>query len=95
MEGFDFVSYIEILEHPLEVNSLIAELCDILFPRKLSQAHLDFFKSSLLEGLPDFEWTIEYEAYLQDPTDEKRQAVESKLSSLFTTMFSIPEFQLN
>ncbi len=95
LQGFDFVSFIKTLEYPLEVNSMISELCSILFPRKLSQAHKDFFKSQLLNGLPDFEWTVEYEAYLQDPTDDKRQAIEAKLSSLFLSMFSIPEFQLN
>ena len=93
--GFDFVSFIETLDFPLDINSLIAEVCEVLFPRKLSQEHIDLFKNSVLEGLPDFEWTVEYDAYLQDPTPDKRQAIESKLSNLFETMFSIPEFQLS
>lgn len=95
LQGFDFVSYIETLDDPIDINALIAEVCEVLFPRKLSEAHLDFFKSSVLDGLPDFEWSVEYNDYLQDPTDDKRQAIESKLSNLFETMYSIPEFQLS
>ncbi len=96
LQGFDFVSFLEnTIENRLEVNSMIAEICEVLFPRKLSQEHLDFFKSRLLDGLPDFEWTVEYEAFLQDPTNDKRQSIEYKLFRLFETMFSIPEFQLS
>ena len=41
LQGFDFVSFLEnTIENRLEVNSMIAEICEVLFPRKLSQEHL-------------------------------------------------------
>lgn len=96
LNGFDFIKFISTLENPIDVNDLIQESCDLLFPRKLSPQHLDFFKESLLDGLPDFEWTVEYEDYLSTPEDEEKKiAVEKKLKKLFRTMFGIPEFQLS
>jgi len=95
MREYDFVKFIATLDNPTDINDLITEAIQILFPRELSEAYVDFFKEVVLQGLPDFEWTVEYENYLQDPTEEKRTAVENKLQDLFKTMFSIPEFQLS
>ncbi len=95
LQGFDFIKFIATLDNPTDVNALIQESCDILFPKALSPEYLDFFKHALLDGLPDFEWNVEYTAYLQDPTEEKRRAVENKLRDLFHTMYAIPEFQLS
>jgi len=75
---------------------MINEICQLLFPRPMTDAQKNYFKAVLLSGLPDFEWTVEYDAYLLDQNnDEKRRAVEEKLKSMFYTMFSIPEFQLS
>lgn len=95
LPGYNFIEFIATLDNPLDINDLIKESCDILYPRKLSQENLDFFKEVVLEGLPDFEWGVEYNDYLQNPSEEKRIAVERKLCNLYKTMFSIPEFQLS
>ncbi len=95
LKGYDFVDYIATLDNPTDINALIFEICEVLYPRKLSQEHIDFFKSRVLDGLPDFEWSVEYGDYLQNPTNENRQSIERKLSDMFETMFSIPEFQLS
>jgi len=94
-KNYDFIKFISTLENPTDINDLIKEVIQILFPRALSQAYIDYFKEVILQGLPDFEWTVEYTDYLDDPTEDKRTAVENKLQDLFKTMFSIPEFQLS
>jgi len=55
----------------------------------------DYFKEALIPGLPDFEWTVEYEAYLANPNNQVvRQTVEYKLLGLFFAMITVPEFQM-
>ncbi len=84
---------IEMAEDP---NVLIATLAKILYPQPLTQGQLDFFKEVLLPGLPDYEWTTEYGAYINDPTDAgAAAAVRAKLQDLLVTMLSMPEFYLS
>ena len=41
---------------------------------------IDALKDILIPGLPDFEWTIEYTNFLENPTDDAlRISVENKL----------------
>mgnify|MGYP000675084813 FL=1 len=75
---------------------MIDEVCRLIFPRPMTIDQKDYFKESLLNGLPDFEWNVEYTDYLSDPTNEsKRQAIENKLYDLFLSMMRVPEFQLS
>jgi hypothetical protein len=61
----------------------------------LSQAQLDNLKEVLIPGLPDFEWTVEYGLYLNEPTNEVyKGAVENRLKPLFAAIMALPEFQL-
>lgn len=94
--GYDFISFISTLDDPSDPDEMIAEICNLIFPRPMNQEQKDFFKASLIPGLPDFEWTVEYEDYLNDPTNEdKRNAVENKLYNMFMVIMNVPEFQLS
>jgi len=96
LKGYDFVDFIATLDNPLDVNSLIDEICQLIFPRPMLQEQKDFFKQALLNQLPDFEWGDEYGSYLSTPDDlVKRQAVENKLRSMFLRMMGVPEFHLS
>ena len=95
-KGYDFVKFIATLENPLDVNELIDEVCQLFFTRTMTQEQKDFFKEALIPGLPDFEWTVEYQDYLSDPTNAtKRQAIENKLWDMFHTIMGVPEFHLS
>ena len=95
-KGYDFVKFIESLENPLNVNEMIDEICQLFFTRSMTQEQKDFFKEALIPGLPDFEWTVEYQDFLSDPTNEtKRQAIENKLWDMFQTIMGVPEFHLS
>lgn len=83
------------LGDPLDPNDLIRDLANVLFPNPISQGQLDFLKEVLIPGLPDYEWTVEYSDYLEDPDNpDKRLGVETKLKALFNTMLKMPEMYL-
>ncbi|MFK7770826.1 MAG: DUF1800 family protein [Saprospiraceae bacterium] len=95
-QAFNWIDFIATLENPLEVNEMIDEVCRLIFPRPMTIEQKDYFKEALLNGLPDFEWNVEYTDYLSDPTNEtKRQAIENKLYDMFLSMMRVPEFQLS
>ena len=93
--GIDVVKVTDNIEGSTDPNTLIQKLVDLLLPYPLTQAQLDSLKELLIPGLPDFEWTLEYGQYLNDPTNEtKRKAVENRLVPLFIGLLGLPEFQL-
>jgi uncharacterized protein (DUF1800 family) len=93
---YDPLPLIATLKEPLDPNKMIEELASYFFPEPLTSKQLEFLKSVLIPGLPDFEWTIEYTSYLNDSQNNmKRQAVTSKLRNLFATMCQMAEFHLS
>ena len=75
---------------------MIRELAALLFPVELTETQYDFLKEVLIPGLPDFEWTIEYNLYLNDPDNEEiRRSVDAKLRALLATMLTMPEYYLS
>lgn len=92
----DVFTFIETLEDASDPNSVVGDTAKILFPQPLPQGQLDGLKEILIPGLPDFEWTIEYEEYKNNPNDTKlATSIEKKLRSLFTAMVNMPEYYLS
>jgi len=60
----DIFGFIENFDNPSDPNDLIAEFALRMYPKPLQQYQLDTLKGILIPGLPDFEWTIEYNNYL-------------------------------
>lgn len=76
-------------------DDLIRALCDIYLPYPLADEQYVYLKDNLIPGLPDFEWTLEYGLYLNDPNNALfKTAVETRLRALFITLMGLPEFQL-
>ena len=77
-------------------DALVRRLAERVLPRPLSDAQLAALKDILIPGLPDFEWTVEYGAYLADPGDpEVAQSVERKLRDLTRAVFAVAEAHLS
>ena len=55
-------------------NLLIAELARLLTPIELTANQLTFLNDTLLPGLPDFEWTVEWQEYLAAPTNATKKS---------------------
>ncbi len=93
--GIDLLQIVESMDNPADVNSLIEELSRLYYPRPMIPAQHDYFKEALIPGLPDFEWTVEYEEYLANPNNQMvRQTIELRLLGLFFAMITVPEFQM-
>ncbi|WP_298882054.1 DUF1800 family protein [uncultured Polaribacter sp.] len=76
-------------------NVLIAELSNQLFNYPIIQSQIDALKDILIPGLPDFEWTVEYSNFLNNPADEALKiSVDNKLRSLIAVMVQMSEFQI-
>lgn len=93
---FDPIGYIATFDNPIDPNALIAEATQLMLPIPLTDSQLTALKSVLIPGLPDFEWTVEYSEYLEEPDNENaRRAVERKLQDLFKAIFQLAEFHLS
>lgn len=87
---------LSIVPDPADPNAVIAGLTKVLLPVDLPMSQKDALKYILLPGLPDFEWTIEYSDYKNDPTDPgKESAVEARLKNVLAAMFMMAENHLS
>lgn len=87
---------VQTVSDPFDPVVLIREWSEWLYPQPLAENQLTYLKEVLLPGLPDYEWTLEYNDYLNSPNDVNlRQAVETKLRNLLKAMLSLPEYYLS
>lgn len=98
-EGFfakyNYLEWIKQLSNVNDPNDLIRGITFYLVPKPLSEGQLANLKETLIPGLPDFEWTVEYNEHLANPNNRDIAAsVEAKLRDLFLAVFSLAEFQL-
>ncbi len=92
----DALKFAASVENPLDPNTLIEAFAKILYPQPISQEQKDLLKTILIPGLPDFEWTVEYGDYVNNPDDpDLEAAIRSKLEGLLTAMLSMPECYLS
>ncbi len=83
------------IENSQDPNILINGLVDRLFNYEITQVQIDSLKAVLIDGLPDFEWTIEYSEYLGDKTNVSLAvSVDKKLRNLIAVMVQMSEFQI-
>ncbi len=88
--------FVAILDDPYDPNSVVREFAKILLPQALSEAQLTALKEVLIPGLPDYEWSVEYGEYTNDPSNvQLANALDAKLRNLLKAMLSMPEFYLS
>jgi uncharacterized protein (DUF1800 family) len=76
-------------------NVLINSLAEMMFNYPITLAQVTSLKDILIPGLPDFEWTVEYNSYLVNPSDlALSTSVKNKLKNLFSVMVRMSEFQI-
>jgi uncharacterized protein (DUF1800 family) len=92
----DVLWFVEKVEDPADANVIVADFAKLLFPRQISQGQMKALKEILIPGLPDFEWTLEYNDYKQNPNDDKlKKSVEQKLQNLVMAMMNMAEYYLS
>ena len=89
----NLLQYVDALDNPSDPNLLIEELVLFLFPHDISSGQKAALKEVLLPGLPDYEWTVEYNDYLANPDNEDFAApIRNKLTELVSAMTAMPEY---
>ena len=79
-----------------DCNLLIAEFVRLMVPIDLTTNQVAFLKAALLPGLPDFEWTVEWQQYLAAPTNTaKKAAVTTKLQAMLRALMGLAEYHLS
>jgi uncharacterized protein (DUF1800 family) len=82
-------------DDPSDVNKLINTFISLFFPMPATSSQVTLLKEVLIPGLPDYEWTIEWNKYVNNPTDaNQKKVVGTSLTNLIVKMVSMAEFQL-
>ena len=80
---------------PSDINSLLKAITDLLLPLPPSNDQIEEFKEILIPGLPDFEWTLEWNRFVDNPNDEdQKNAVAKQLTDLLLKITRMAEYQL-
>jgi hypothetical protein len=91
----DWLGYLNGLPTPDDVNAVLEDTIAVFLPRPAHPDQISSLKEILLPGLPDFEWTIEYRRYREQPDDPERSVpLTTKLRDFFRALFSMAEFHL-
>jgi len=91
----DLLDFIARFDQPSDPNALLTEMAERLLPRPITDEQLTAFKEILIPGLPDFEWTVEYDKHTTAPGDENiAKSVTNKLIRVVRAMASTAEIHL-
>jgi uncharacterized protein (DUF1800 family) len=83
------------LSSPASAPQVVEDLCLVLFPKDIPAADKLAIKAILTGGLPDFEWTLQYNEYLADPTNPTFYTpVELRMQAVLNIMFKMPQFHV-
>jgi hypothetical protein len=73
---------------------VIDDICDVFFPKSIDAAQKLVLKAILTNGLPDFEWTLQYNDYLGNPGNTTfSDPVKIRIQLVLNRVFKMPEFQ--
>lgn len=92
---FDPFPLAYLVPDPGNIDQLINTFSGLLFPVAISDEQKNELKDTLIPGLPDFEWTTEWNKYVNNPEDEnQKNAVKNSLNNLLTKMCLMAEYQI-
>jgi uncharacterized protein (DUF1800 family) len=82
------------LSIPSDAGSVIDDISDLYCPKSLGTADKLIFKAILTNGLPDFEWTIQYNDYTANPNNPTySDPVRLRVELVLSRIFKMAEFQ--
>ena len=90
------LDFLKSLSNPFILDEIINDLSLLLFSRPLNVNQNATLKEVVLEGLPDFEWTVEYSLYIDNPSDSNlEKSIDNKVRNLLLYMMRMPEYQMS
>lgn len=88
------LDFLDGLSLPSDAPQVIDDMVDVFCPKGLPTAQKLILKSILTNGQPDFEWTIQYNDYIADPTNPTVYVpVRTRVEYVLYRLFQMPEFQ--
>ena len=89
------LGFLDNLSAPDDPVAVINDIVDVFCPKGLSPTQKLILKSILTGGLPDFEWTIQYNEYLADTGNPTfSDPVRIKVEQVLYRIFQMPEFHV-
>lgn len=91
---FSTLTFLDNLSLPADAPAVIDDIADVFTPKGLSVTQKLILKAILTNGLPDFEWTLQYNEYLNNPGNSTfSDPVKLRVELVFQQLFHMPEFQ--
>lgn len=91
---FNTLTFLDNLSLPADAPTVIDDIVDVFTPKGLSSTQKLLLKAVLTNGLPDFEWTLQYNEYLANPGDPTySDPVVQRVELVLQQLFHMPEFQ--
>ncbi|MEX2483700.1 MAG: DUF1800 family protein [Brumimicrobium sp.] len=88
------LDFLDNLSNPSSAPDVIDDMVTVFCPKGLDNAKKATLKAILTNGLPDFEWTIQYNEYQANPTDPAYvDPVKFRVALTLAQLFKMPEFQ--
>jgi uncharacterized protein (DUF1800 family) len=90
------IKLLDEIEKPDDIDFMIELFCKWLFPvySEISDEQKEEFKNIVIGNNPNM-WYDEYHAYINNPTDEAKTAINKKLKTLLKEMCLMPEYHLS
>lgn len=96
--GIDVLGFIDSMAAFAMVSdpNILIDQLELLYTCKpMSATQKAGLKAILTNGLPDFEWTIQYNDYVNNPGDPTySDPVKNRLALTMSTLFKTPEYQI-
>ncbi len=90
-----FLNQLEQFSDPSNAETLIDQLEFLFTCKSLETNQRNELKKTLTDGLPDFEWTAEYNDYLANINNSTySDPVEKRIKLVLAQLFHMPEFQI-
>ncbi len=92
----DYRTFMSTLTAPTDIDQVIADIALIFLSGPQSAGTLLLLKETLLGELPDFEWAVEYNNYVNNPDDTTiDRGMTDRLKDLFEVLLQLEAFQLH
>jgi uncharacterized protein (DUF1800 family) len=92
--GVNHLDFLNSLSVPSSAPDVIDDMITVFCPKGLDIVKRTTLKAILTNGLPDFEWTLQYNEYLADSTNPTfSDPVRIRIALTLSQLFKMPEFQ--
>lgn len=90
----NILDFLDNLSLPPDAPAVIEDIADVFTPKGLSLAQKTVLKLLLTNGLPDFEWTLQYNEYIANPGNPTfSDPIVQRVELVLQQVFHMPEFQ--